>query len=438
MASYTYTQLYGTGSIGETINSGVEKLFTFTNPGGSSYFTMETIPASTGFFEGTSPKNFSGSFVVSESMGLVTSSYMASIVVQPGTQSFKFTPAINVTGTTYYLKGTGMYSLNIASTAAVPVNTTPPALSYGGRYEGELVYTDDGAWDNSPTSFTYQWYRDATPISGETLNEYYLDAADVDKEITCQVTAINAIGSSSPASSNAIYIFDYDYGQVYYQYEDTNGAKYIIQNQFMIAIKAAGVWDKLDVLCVFRGSGASSALVDWKRLTLIQNRYCSFDTTQGFCGDPSLNAYNNTYFNLTSGSLYRQTNASRYFFPSVFSGTGPMDGTFTSADNTMSPVNSNKHFINQIDILSSDFEYTTTVEPKSIHRTGANNVVLFNGTTSASRIAASIFPPSEELLILKNNTVNANHMVAAYAAGDEMVAENTAFVAAWNTYITAL
>jgi len=113
MASYTYTQLYGSGSIGETFSSGVEKVFTFTNPSGSSYFTMETIPASTGFFEGTSPKNFSGSFVTSASMGLVTSSYIASIVVQPGTQVFKFTPAITVTGATYRLRGTGGYSLVI-------------------------------------------------------------------------------------------------------------------------------------------------------------------------------------------------------------------------------------------------------------------------------------------------------------------------------------
>ena len=113
MAIYTYTQLYGSGSIGETFNSGVEKVFTFTNPSGSSYFTMETIPSSSGFFEASSPKNFSGSYIVSESMGLVTSSYIASIVVQPGTQVFKFTPAITVTNTTYYLRGTGAYSLNI-------------------------------------------------------------------------------------------------------------------------------------------------------------------------------------------------------------------------------------------------------------------------------------------------------------------------------------
>ena len=111
MAIYTYTELYGSGSIGENLVGFAR--FEFQNPSGSSYFTMETIPASTGFYEASSPKNFSGSYVVSESMGLITSSYIASIVVQPGTQVFKFTPAITVTGTTYYLRGTGAYSLVI-------------------------------------------------------------------------------------------------------------------------------------------------------------------------------------------------------------------------------------------------------------------------------------------------------------------------------------
>jgi len=112
MASYTYTQLYGSGSIGENL-SGL-KLFTFTNPSGSSYFTMETIVTSTGFYEATSPKNFIGTYIVSQSMGQVTSSYISSVVVQPGVSSFKFTPASPVVGTTYYLRGTGGYSLVIS------------------------------------------------------------------------------------------------------------------------------------------------------------------------------------------------------------------------------------------------------------------------------------------------------------------------------------
>ena len=112
MASYTYTQLYGTGSIGENLSS--TKTFTFTNPSASSYFTMETNRNSQGFYDSGSVKNFIGTYSVSESMNLVTSSYIASIVVQPGVSSFTFTPDSAVTGTTYRLRGTGMYSLVIS------------------------------------------------------------------------------------------------------------------------------------------------------------------------------------------------------------------------------------------------------------------------------------------------------------------------------------
>jgi hypothetical protein len=76
---------------------------------------METIVTSTGFYESTSPKNFIGTYIVSESMGQVTSSYISSVVVQPGISSFTFTPTYAiVSGSNYYLRGTGMYSLTIS------------------------------------------------------------------------------------------------------------------------------------------------------------------------------------------------------------------------------------------------------------------------------------------------------------------------------------
>ena len=330
----------------------------------------------------------------------------------------------------------------ITSGPPAPVNTQAPALSYYFRYEGEVVTTDDGTWDNSPTSFTYQWYRDATPISGETNYDYILAAADVDTYITCEVTAINA-GGSATEPSDAIYIFDIDYGQVYYYYGDTDEDIAILQNQFMLAIKAAGVWAKLDVLCVFRGSGDGNALVDWKRLSEVTNIDCVFDTTQGFIGDASIPAYIDTGFAATAGTNYTQNNASRYFFPYALSGTGPMDGSIQGGGgsrNKMLLNNSTSHKINQSGIvpLSSTFEYTTTVQPKSIHRTSATAVTLFNGTTSASRTAVSTALSAVNLYILRDTTDYADHTVAAYAAGASMVAENTAFVAAWNTYITAL
>jgi hypothetical protein len=111
MATYTAAQLDWTGSIGENL-SGL-KTFTFTNPSGSSYFTLETIPNVTGSYAGA-PTNAVGTWVVSASMGFVSSSYVASIVVHSGTSVLTFTPTSAVTGTTYRLKGTGNYSLTIS------------------------------------------------------------------------------------------------------------------------------------------------------------------------------------------------------------------------------------------------------------------------------------------------------------------------------------
>ena len=110
MATYTPTQL-NAGVIGENL-SGL-KTFTFTNPSASSYFTLETIPNATGSFAGT-PTNALGTWVVSASMGFVSSSYVASVVVQPGTSVLTFTPTSAVTGTTYRLRGTGGYTLVIS------------------------------------------------------------------------------------------------------------------------------------------------------------------------------------------------------------------------------------------------------------------------------------------------------------------------------------
>lgn len=113
MATYTYQQLYGTGSAGENL-SGL-KTFTFTNPSASSYFTMETNRNSQGFYDSSSLLNFVGTYSVTASTSLVTSSYIASVVVPQGTTQFTFTPIYTiVSGSNYRLRGTGMYSLTIS------------------------------------------------------------------------------------------------------------------------------------------------------------------------------------------------------------------------------------------------------------------------------------------------------------------------------------
>ena len=109
MAVYTAAELYGNGVQGETITT--SKTFTFSNPSGSSYFTVETEQDRTGSFNGKQATT-SGSWVPSSTaMGPVQSNYFASVVVPPGASSVVLTPASSITGTNYRMKGTGAFTV---------------------------------------------------------------------------------------------------------------------------------------------------------------------------------------------------------------------------------------------------------------------------------------------------------------------------------------
>ena len=111
MATYTADQLYGNGVVGENITANTSRTFTFTNPSGSSYFTIETVQDNTGSFSGKQ-KTTSGSWAPSGSnMGPVQSDYIAAAVVPPGVSYVVLTPASSITGTNYRMKGTGAFSM---------------------------------------------------------------------------------------------------------------------------------------------------------------------------------------------------------------------------------------------------------------------------------------------------------------------------------------
>ena len=82
--------------------------------------------------------------------------------------------------------------------SASPVVTGTPAV-------GQTLSCSQGVWFNSPTSYTYQWLRDGTVISGATSSTYVVVSGDLGHSISCTVTATNAFGST-PATSNAVVI----------------------------------------------------------------------------------------------------------------------------------------------------------------------------------------------------------------------------------------
>jgi hypothetical protein len=92
-----------------------------------------------------------------------------------------------------------------APVAAPPASSGAPTLSLSGTANvGETLSCSEGAWENSPTSYEYQWLRGGTPISGATSHEYTLAAADAAKAVQCEVVAANAEGATSAVSSQDV------------------------------------------------------------------------------------------------------------------------------------------------------------------------------------------------------------------------------------------
>jgi hypothetical protein len=86
-----------------------------------------------------------------------------------------------------------------------PVSKTLPAIT-GTTVEDDTLTTTNGTWENSPTSYKYQWQdcnakgESCAAISGATSTTHKLAGSDVEHTLRVVVTAVNA-GGSTPATS---------------------------------------------------------------------------------------------------------------------------------------------------------------------------------------------------------------------------------------------
>jgi hypothetical protein len=95
---------------------------------------------------------------------------------------------------------------NLPVSGAIPTLISYPVLSgtINPPVVPEFIYTSNGVWTDSPTSYSYQWVRDGVPITDATGQFYQPVPADSGLLIWALVTATNAAGSSVPAPSEQI------------------------------------------------------------------------------------------------------------------------------------------------------------------------------------------------------------------------------------------
>lgn len=76
-------------------------------------------------------------------------------------------------------------------------NTSPPFIT-GDLLIGATLSVSLGLWEgDSPITFTYQWYRNGSVISGATSATYLVDAADTNTNLSCLVVGSNGFSSAT-------------------------------------------------------------------------------------------------------------------------------------------------------------------------------------------------------------------------------------------------
>jgi hypothetical protein len=118
------------------ISAGESTTYIISNPlSVSSYFTLETVRNTNGFYDSTSSKNTSGSFTLGTGItNLIQSDYIAGVIVQPGGGNLTFVPAVNITNSTLYLRGVG-------SNEGVAFPPVPPVPLLLDIYPSSVAYS---------------------------------------------------------------------------------------------------------------------------------------------------------------------------------------------------------------------------------------------------------------------------------------------------------
>jgi hypothetical protein len=98
-------------------------------------------------------------------------------------------------------------SVQGASVAMAPSNSSPPTIA-GTAQQGQGLTAGAGTWTGTqPIGYTYQWQRcdssgaNCSPISGATTTVYTVTAADVGYTLEMTVTASNTAGSANASSA---------------------------------------------------------------------------------------------------------------------------------------------------------------------------------------------------------------------------------------------
>ena len=343
-----------------------------------------------------------------------------------------------------------------------PENTIAPAITAnspsntGDFYVGQVLTCSQGSWNNSPTSYAYQWYRNGVAISGANTNSYTLatnataSLADEGKDITCIVTATNS-GGSEPQVSNSLLCLDADYFAVLsrafvlsFTRPNSAGSRHL--NAMVIELKLGGFWALLDVFYMFANNGSSNfGLLNYKSPS---NFLCTavnaptWTSNKGFAFNGS-NQYIDTNFNPSvNGVQYTLNNAGRYVYlnRTVITNNQRIDGNNVALnDNCM--ILSTSNTINTINSGTNQSGTAAITNQSNFHaitRPSSTTVQRYFDLNTAINVNSTSLPNSNQWIGRSSTTYGA-FQILFYAMGASIpVGDIPSFQAILDKYLKSM
>ncbi len=252
-------------------------------------------------------------------------------------------------------------------------------------------------------------------------------------------------------SSNSVG-FDQDY-QLVLDYAISQGytlpssAQQTVQNDLVIAVKASGAWDLLDVMYVFKSTGDTNfKKINWKTAGASNNAIevgtMTWSDTLGALGTGTSGNYINTP-NMTTLSNYSLNSAHRtiYLSKEVTNNKSNVGGlpkssfaeTFNVAGSLQSRINQGSSNTTNIGTV-----LTNTVGLKTLDRVSASNVQHYNnssnvgGTSSTSSQSVQNDPFS----LFRANNDYTNAAIAFFSTGSKIGGVYSDYYTAITNYIS--
>ncbi len=217
----------------------------------------------------------------------------------------------------------------------------------------------------------------------------------------------------------------------------------IKQNTFLVSLKNAGVWTKLDVLYCFAQDGSKEfATINWKspsanQCTLINSP--TWTSNQGFNSD-GITSYIDTNYNAASQGVNFQNNTASEFAYQKDALFGPCFGTSGGAGDAVSISTTTGQRLNMLGTNLTASADMTGNGFKCINRTSATAVELFNETTQISRTTttAARINATRRILNGQGNFLNTLGKISIYGNGANLTAEALTLRTAIITYLNSL